>query len=172
MRTSIYMLLIALMVVGCSPQKRLGKLLLKYPIPPEITYTKGPIEYKDTTIIKYLPGETITEILDLNDLLSTVECPEIPDIKPVHAETSLASVDVWVDEGKLKVRLIQHDSIFQFHLDNAIRENSDTVWIDRIVLVDVKVKPKDYSFYKSGFFIFLGLIIIIITLLLVFIKKK
>ena len=174
MRKIINILLITLLVAGCSPQKRLGRLLLKYPIPPEITYTPGPIEYRDTTIYRDVPGETIIKVLDLDDLLASIDCPEMPEIEPIHAETELASVDVWVDEGKLKMRLIQNDKLFQFYLDSAIRESRDTVWMDRVIPVEVKVKvvPKSHLFYKYGFFITLGILLIVIALMLVFLKIK
>lgn len=172
MRKIVNILLITLLVAGCSPQKRLSRLLEKYPIPPEITYTQGPVEYRDTIIYREVLGETVIETWDMDDLLATIEFPEAAPIKPIHAETDLASVDAWVDEGKLKIRLIQNDSLFQFYLDNAIRESRDTIRIDRVIPVEVLVIPKSYDFYKYGFFITLGILLLVIILMLIFLKMK
>jgi hypothetical protein len=137
--------------------KRLARLFEKHPeeFPERIDtfYLPGETIYKDTTVIRYLPGET-----------TTVEVPihvpiRIPDTT-IYASTSLASALAHLKNNKLGLELIQNDTLFQFLLDSAIREQTpDTVMVVKEHTVEKQVdvtKP----FWKIGFLILAGLLII------------
>ena len=161
----IILLLLAVSLLGCSPQKRLARLLERYPIQPivDTLYLPGPIFFKDTIITKYLPGET-----DSVEILIPVPF-DIPDTS-IYAFTTLAHATARLEDNRLGLDLVQLDSLFQWKLDSAIREHSDTVMILKEVPYPVIKKAK--PFYKNGFFILAGLILVGMILLFLFLFRK
>jgi hypothetical protein len=164
MKKLIFLLSIVILA-GCSPTKRLARLLERHPVPEKIdtVFTPGETVYKDTTVYKYLPGETAVESLYIDVPVS------IPDTVLV-AHTSAAGAIAWLQNNQLGLRLIQYDKVFEFMLDSAIRENTpDTIRITNEKIVTVE-KMVNKPFYRSGFFILAGLIII--ALLFYFLLRR
>ena len=162
MRNKLLLILTLVILTGCSPQRRLARLLERFP--PDITTTieyRDTTIYKDTTLYKYLPGDTVWDEI-------VIETPvQLPDTA-ISLTTSLAQATASLENNRLGLRLTQLDSIFQWKLDSALVTNIDTVLITNDVSYPEieKVKP----FYKNGFFILAGLILIGLVLFFVFRK--
>lgn len=163
MKNKLVFILAIIILASCSPQKRLARLIEKYPIPETIDtlYLPGPIFFKDTIITKYLPGET-----DTVEILITVPI-DLPDTS-IHAATTLARATAYLDDNRLGLNLVQLDSLFQWKLDSAIQEHLDTVRIIKKIPYPVIEKAK--PFYKNGFFILAGLVVLILLLFFIFRK--
>jgi hypothetical protein len=76
------------------------------------------IVIKDTTIVIKIPGETVTNTVE-------IPCPDpgpayVP--KKVHAETSLAYADAWFQYPNIKLVLVQRDTTIEARLESAIKE--------------------------------------------------
>ena len=158
MRTSIYTLLIALMLAGCSPVKQIAKLQEKGYLLPSSDTIYIPGEPRDTTITVYMEGDTVVK-----EVLLFIEGEKVK-MEPVEAETELAYARAEEIDGKIILTLEQKEAFFEHNLEGAIRV--DTVHIVDVLEVIKEVTPKNYPFYKSGFFIFLCLTLIMITLLI------
>jgi len=163
----IVLILLVVSLVGCSPCKRVARLIDK--CPPEVTqdtiYLPGEVIYKDTTVFRYLPGDTVREQV-------LVKVPyQIPDTS-VMARTSLAEAKAMLRSNRLKLQLIQYDSVFQWKLDSAIRTHTpDTIEITNTTYFKIPTKTKACQFFQSGFFILAGLIVLGIVLFFVFMRK-
>ncbi len=146
-------LLLVLLLCGCSPQRRLARLLERFP--PDTTTQ---IEYRDTTIwrdtlvTRYLPGEVVRDSF----IIVTPKYIVIPDTS-ITLNTSLATSTAWLEDNVLGLSLQQYDHLFKFLLDSAIRENQDSIIIINNIPYPVVEKAK--PFYKNGFFILAGLIL-------------
>ena len=143
---------------GCSPQRRLARLLERYPLPEtrDTIYIPGKIIYRDTIVFKYLPGET-----QVNNVY--VEVPKTLPDTIIMVQTTLARAFAHLDDNHLGLELVQFDSVFRFKLDSAIFENTpDTVKIETIKEVPKLIPPK--PFYKNGFFVLVGLIVLTLFL--------
>jgi len=165
MRKFILFLTIVILA-SCSPQRRLARLLERYPLPEKVDtlYLPGEKVYKDTTIYRDIPGETV-------EVAVLVDVPiNIPDTS-LFAVTDLAEATAYLRDNVLGLELKQLDRIYEFKLDSAIRENTpDTVYIisEKVVTVEKLVtKP----FYKNGFFILVSLILVGMILSLLFRKR-
>lgn len=165
MKKLVLLLAIAILA-SCSPAKRLARLLEKYPQPVEIdtVYTPGKTIYKDTTVFKFFPGEVSVESVYIDVPVA------IPDTF-IEAHTSTADAIAWIQNNELGLQLIQYDTLIQWKIDSAIRIHSDTIYIEKEQIVTV-TEYKDRSFYKSGFFIFGGLVLVMLLLLFWFLKRK
>lgn len=180
----LILLTVVILLCGCSPQRRLARLIERFPL--DTTRTVE-IVYRDTTIEVPIPGDTayieteipvpyldvdsISKLLGLNADQKTIiddlnkQLTSSFDVAPIYNETDLAKSKAWIEDGVLKSELYQKDSILNIKLDSAIMENKTT---DRIPYpVIVKAKP----FYRNGFFILAGLILIGMILLFLFRKK-
>ena len=126
MKSFLLLLAIAIMA-SCSPQRRLARLLDRFPLDSitKIEYRDTTI-YKDTTIYEYLPGETETvEVL--------VDVPyAIPDTL-LLARTSLAQATASLQDNVLGLDLVQFDSLFQWKLDSALRHDIDTMIVIKTI---------------------------------------
>ena len=165
MKQIIIALMTLVILASCSPQRRLARLLERHPQPEKIDtlYLPGETIYKDTTVFKYLPGETVTVNVPFDVPI------DIPDTV-IIAETSFATALAYLDDNHLGLDLIQNDTVFQWKLDSAIRENTpDTLKITNETIVTVE-KLVNKPFYRSGFFILAGLIII--ALLFYFLLRR
>jgi hypothetical protein len=124
---------ILLLTVGCVTSKRCSEKF-----PPTVISTVDTIhviEYRDTIIEKYLPGDTVYSVEQI-----VVTDTVIKVLRPVEAETELANAKAWIDNDLLRLRLIQKDSILRFKLDSAIRVSSDTITITTVETKTVEVK--------------------------------
>jgi hypothetical protein len=145
-------------LAGCATQKR---CLEKFP--PQMvhdTVTTKSIIYKDTTVYVEIPGETV-----IKEVPILLPMP-MPEIEPVRAEVELAQAEAKLLKNKLRLTLIQKDSILEFKLDSAIRVNADTIRIKDLKIIEKPVDPKWYPFFKAGFWI-LGILMILTILFLV-----
>jgi len=147
-------------LVSCSPQRRLARLLEKYPLPTEteIEY-RDTIIYRDTVIYIHLPGDTIVD-----SILIPVEI-DMPYMELKRAST-YAEATAWIGDNQLGLELIQYDTLFQFMLDSAIRENVDTISIIHNIPYPVIEKPK--PFWRIGFLVLAGLILVVLLLFFIF----
>lgn len=184
MKNKLLLILSIVILASCSPQRRLARLLERYP--PDTTRTVE-IIYRDTTIEVPIPGDTayieteipvpyldvdsISKLLGLNADQKTIiddlnkQLTSSFDVAPIYNETDLAKSKAWIEDGILKSELYQKDSILNIKLDSAVRDNNT---IDRIPYpVIIKAKP----FYKNGFFILAGLILVGMILLFLFRKR-
>lgn len=180
----LILLAIVILLCGCSPQRRLARLHERFP--PDTTRTVE-IVYRDTIIKVPIPGDTayietkipvpyldidsISKLLGLNEDQKTIiddlnkQLTSSFDVAPIYNETDLAKSKAWIEDGILKSELYQKDSILNIKLDSAIMENKTT---DRIPYpVIVKAKP----FYKNGFFILAGILLISLILIFAFRRK-
>ena len=157
----VFIALVLLMSSGCVTQKR---CLNKFPpVVTTITDTiPGETVYKDTTIYVSVPGDTI--ITDTTIIISDSGRIQFAE---VFAETELAYAHSWIQVDRLRLELIQKDSLYQFKLDSAIRENTDTIKIVQKEVVEVPKIPKSHPFFKFGFFILLGLFLFTIVFLII-----
>jgi hypothetical protein len=141
-------------LASCSPQRRLARLLERHPLPvqTDTVYLPGETIYLDTTIVRYLPGETNTVEVPVHVVASAKDTTII-------AETTLATALMYRKNNKVTLQVIQKDTVLRFMLDSAIRMHSDTLIItkEQVVTKEVDVtKP----FWKIGFLILGGLIVI------------
>jgi hypothetical protein len=156
---------IIFILAGCSPQRRLARLLERYPLPEvhDTVYLPGKTVYKDTTIYRYLPGEIDTVEIQ-------VPVPfAIPDTS-VTALTSLATARAYLKHNRLGLSLIQNDSLFKFLLDSAIRENRDTIKIETVKEVPKLVPPN--PFWRNGFWVLVGVLIVSLVVFAFFVTRK
>jgi len=157
MKNKIVFILAMIILAGCSPSQRLARLLERYPLPETLDtlYLPGETIYKDTTVFKYLPGETDTVEL-------YVDVPvDLPDTTLV-SHTELATATVTLYNNVMSLWLTQHQALFQWKLDSVIQMHSDTVFIEKEIPVKEYIKPN--SFWKHGFYILAGLIVIVLFL--------
>lgn len=162
MRT-VLIILSLVILAGCSPQRRLARLHERFP-PDTITKIeyRDTIIYRDTTLFRYLPGDTVV-IID-----SFAVEVDLPYMELTRAST-LAEAKAWVQGRAMGLELIQKDSMFQFLLDSALVNNIDSIFILKEVPFPVEIKPN--PFYKNGFFILAGLILIGMLLWFLFRKR-
>ena len=145
-------ILIVLILASCSPQKRLGRLLERFP--PD---TLVRIEHRDTTIYK-----DSTVYLEIPGKDSVVEVPL--SYNEVFAHTDYAWARAYIEDTTLGLELHQKDTLIKFVLDSVIVNHHDTTFIKQTVLVDKPIPPK--PFWKIGFLITGILLILIIALLI------
>jgi hypothetical protein len=149
-------------LASCSPQKRLARLLEQYPLK-----TDTVVKYKDTTIfrdalvIKHIPGETI-----YRDTL----IPFKVDLPYMELKTTsmFADARAWIWENRLGLEIIQHDTFFQFKLDSALRQDIDSIFVETVR--EIPVIEKANPFWKHGFLVLAGLLLLAMTLFFVFRK--
>jgi len=147
MKKAILFAILALSI-GCVTSKRCFDKF-----PPEVINTVDTIHvitYRDTIIEKYLPGDTVyagEKIIVINDTVVRVW-------RPVEAETELAQAKAWIENDRMKLRLIQKDSVLQFKLDSVIRVSSDTIKIVNTEIHEVYIK-KPITKYVS-FWVIIG----------------
>lgn len=158
----IFFILI-IFVTGCVTQ---NKCLQKFPPPPPEIDTVHTVEWRDTIIFRYLPGETVHDSVVIEKL---IEKKIYVPYTSVHAETLLAEATASVEGKKLKLELIQRDSLFQFLLDSAIQASYDTITIKQPYIKEVPVKTKYQEIIGIAVWIFFGLFLF--TLLFLILRK-
>lgn len=163
-----YILPIFLILFGCATEKRCAQ---KYPVEPEtIIIVKDTTIYKDTTLFVKIEGDTVyVEKPWVDTTIWIDERPKPIDIAPISAYVPLAYSKAWVEANILKMRLIQRDSILKFKIDSAIRMHSDTTIVE--ITVPEKIFIKEKTFWKHGFLVLAGLIIVLALLYFIFKRK-
>lgn len=158
----IVVLVSLVILVSCSPQKRLARLLDKYPLDTEtVVQYRDTTIYRDTIIFVQIPGDTI-----IDSILIPVEV-DVPYMELKRAVT-YAEATAWIQNNRLGLRIIQYDTLFRFKLDSAIRMNIDTMFVQETITVPEYIKQN--SFWKHGFLVLAGLILI--GLILLFLLKR
>ena len=156
--------LAVVILVSCSPQKRLARLLDRHPLPEihDTVYWDTTI-YRDTIVFKPIPGDTVW-----NDIYIPIEI-DLPNTS-LKTRTTLAEASAGLLDNTLWLELVQYDTIFLFKLDSAIQERSDTVRVYTEKTVTKYVKEKPAPFWRNGFLVLAGLILL--SLVLFFLLRK
>ena len=158
MKYTIFILIILLS--GCVTQNR---CLFKFPPPPPDTIKTHSVEWRDTTIYEYLPGEIVRDSIIIEKLIEKrVRLP----YTSLYAETAFSEATASVENNKLKLELIQRDSLLAIYLDSAIKISTDTVVIKQPFIKEVPVKSKYQNIVGVGFWIVLGLFLFTILFLI------
>jgi hypothetical protein len=162
MKNSIVLILILSLFTGCATYKRCTTRYPCYGDTIRIETIRDSIVIKDTTIVIKIPGETVTNTVE-------IPCPDpgpayIP--KKVHAETSLAYADAWFQFPNIKLILVQKDTTIVQRLDNAIKEAY--YWKEIATKVTIVPKPVKYipGFFKFCTYFFLGAVVVVILYIL------
>jgi len=140
--------------MGCTSQKR---CLKKFPSPEPVTNTI--IAYRDTTLYDTIPGKIITDYVKIE-----VEVP-LPDTT-LFLETDYAKAQAGLSSNHLWLDLIQKKSIIEIQLDSVLIYQIDTITIQQPVLIEVPTQTKWQSFVGVGFWVFVGLFMAIVALLI------
>lgn len=151
-------IILIVFITGCTSQKRCMKKF-----PPKDPIINTVVAYRDTTIYKTIPGEVVKEYVELQ-----VEIP-IPDTM-ITAKTQYAVAQAGLTSNELWLDLIQKETKVIFKLDSVLVYQTDTVTIDRPILVEVPIQTKWQTFVGIGFWVFVGLFMAIVALLIY--KKK
>ena len=149
-------IIVILILSSCVTQK---KCFDKFPSD-TVTVIKDTTLYRDTVIYRTVKGDTVYKEVKL-----PYSVPIDRTYQPITVETSLAVAKAWVSLDRLKLSLVQKDSVFRFKLDSAIQANKETKIVTKIVEKPIPPKP----LYKIGFFI-LGVLFIFTIVLVVFRK--
>ena len=108
-----YLIIILLLIVtSCSP-----KIIKEVVTKDSIVYRES-ISYRDTTIFRYLPGDTVFK----KTIVYVDKTTGLVNSKKLFAFTSLAEASAWVYNSKLFLNLIQKDTTIEIRLDSAIKE--------------------------------------------------
>lgn len=159
------LILAAVVVSSCTCEKRIIRLANRCDLPRD-TITNIAYIDRDTVIYDSIQGDTVfAEVL--------VDCSDLANIKPVTARTELAEATATFEDGKINLRLIQHQTIRPIPIQMPIIIYKDQ--ITQTVIKEVIVEPKRWDLYRIGFWIF-GIIIllgiIIATIIIVISIKK
>jgi len=144
-----YLPFILLILSSCITQR---KCYEKFP-PDTVTVTHDTTIFRDTIVYRTIKGDTVYKEVKL-----PYSVPIERTYQPITLKTSLAISKAWVAGNRLKMLLVQKDSILQFKLDSVKRASQHTEIITKIVEKPLPQKP----FYRIGFFILAGMIILLI----------
>ena len=162
MKTKIGFLLMFVILVGCSPQKRIARLLERFPLDSSIVIEyRDTTIYKDTTIFERIPGDTVWR-----DTILPVEV-DLPYME-LKTRSSLAEARAWILDNRLGLELIQYDTIFVFKLDSALSQDIDTMFV--VNNIPYPVIEKIGKFWMHGFLVLAGLILL--GLILFFLLRR
>ena len=164
MKYHVVVFFIVVVLAGCSPQRRLARLLERYPIQETSdTVYNTIIAYRDTVIFELIPGDTVCR-----DTIIPIQV-DLPYTE-LKTRSTFAEATAWVLNNKLGLELIQYDTLFAFKLDSALVTNIDTVVITQVVPYPVVEKAN--PFWKNGFWVLAGVVLVIILLMLWFLSRK
>lgn len=110
----LIIILLGLLITSCSPK------IIKEVVTKDSIIYKEKISYRDTTIFRYLPGDTVYK----ETIVYVDKATGLVNSKKLFAFTSLAEASAWVYNSKLFLNLIQKDTTIEFRLDSAIKEAS------------------------------------------------
>jgi len=149
-------------LAGCSPQKRIARLLERFPLDSSIVIEyRDTTIYKDTTIFERIPGDTVWR-----DTILPVEV-DLPYME-LKTRSSLAEARAWILDNRLGLELIQYDTIFIFKLDSALSQDIDTMFV--VNNIPYPVIEKIGKFWMHGFLVLAGLILL--GLILFFLLRR
>ena len=149
-----FIIILALITTGCVTQQ---KCYEKFP-PDTITVFHDTTLYRDTILYREIKGDTMymERIIYLTDTFRY-------HIQPIYMQTTLCYAKAEITGERLKMRLVQRDSIFRFKLDSAILANRTVIVRTKIVKEPVPPNP----FWKNGFFILSGILLFLLTFLVI-----
>lgn len=110
----LIIILLGLLITSCSPK------IIKEVVTKDSIIYKEKISYRDTTIFRYLPGDTVYK----ETIVYVDKATGLINSKKLFAFTSLAEASAWVYNSKLFLNLIQKDTTIEIRLDSAIKEAS------------------------------------------------
>lgn len=110
----LIIILLGLLITSCSPK------IIKEVVTKDSIIYKEKISYRDTTIFRYLPGDTVYK----ETIVYVDKATGLVNSKKLFAFTSLAEASAWVYNSKLFLNLIQKDTTIEIRLDSAIKEAS------------------------------------------------
>lgn len=157
---------VVILLCGCSPQRRLARLLERFPPPTasDTIHVDSTI-YRDSLVYIYILGDTVEKRVEIDvpvDLPDTV----------LEAETNWARAEAGLVSNELYLELIQKDTVVVEILDSVIVYHYDTITNTNTTYFRIPTEPHSFKFYRSGFFIFLGLILVGMILLFLFLFRK
>ena len=143
MKQILIFLIILIGLVGCKC------------LPEIITNTETLVEYKDTTIYIYLPGDTVV-LTDSIYVYRDIETG-LWNSKPSNLKTALASSYCQVVNGMVKHNLIQNEQQLEFLIKNAIQKHSTHTTTTNIVKEEVNILKwwQKGLMYGGGLFLIL-----------------
>ena len=115
----LFFITLVLLVTSCSP-----RIIKEVSVKDSIIY-KEKIVFRDTTIFKYLPGDTVFK----STIVYVDKITGLVNSKKLFAFTSLPEASAWVYNSKLFLNLIQKDTTIEIRLDSAIKEA--TYWKEK-----------------------------------------
>ena len=115
----LIIVLLGLVITSCSPK------IIKEVVTKDSIIYKELISYRDTTIFRYLPADTVYK----ETIVYVDKVTGLVNSKKLFAFTSLAEASAWVYNSKLFLNLIQKDTTIEFRLDSVIKEA--TYWKER-----------------------------------------
>lgn len=166
----LFFLLLILLIAGCSPQKRISRLLQRYPLESStdsVTIIKDSIhvEYRDRIVHDTILGDTVYT----DKVVSKVVKTGLFRSDTAILENDYSVAKAWVQNAKLYSFLIQKDQVIDRILKDA--ERKETYWREQYNSVStvtipppVKYIPPLVKYAAWGFLILLILIGIIIYL--------
>jgi len=163
MNSKLFILAIAILFGGCATQKRCWEKF-----PPEIktdTIVHTETVYVDTTIYVELPGEIDTVEVPVHIIDTVPGEPIVVTYEEAKAKTDFAEARAWVENSKLKLELIQKDSLIVVKLDSVIQIKDHYVELYTVEIHKSPPKKKcptrSIILYLLGGF-FLGVVLIFI----------
>lgn len=152
----ILVVLASILLNSCATQK---KCFAKFP-PDTVTKFEQihVVEYRDTIVPVFIPGDSVF-------VETVIPCPDIT-IEPITARVPFAHATASVNESRLSLQLIQHDTTLQ-HMIDSIRSTVDTVKITETVIVEKPApKKKTSPWLYVSLTLFVSLIVIILALVI------
>ena len=122
-----FLLTIVILVLGCSPQRRISNIYDKHPDlkPVESTITiietRDSIVYKDSIVKIKIPADTVWEEGEIIYIPGDSEPFQIRP-KQLKAETNYAISTAWIEGTILKLQLRDKDTTLYFQLDSVKME--------------------------------------------------
>ena len=155
----LILLLSIVILAGCSVERRLARLHERYPIKPD-TIVETHTVYETDTIQVQLPGDTVeTEV--------KLEVPiDLPDTT-IYAETDFAEASAGLFSNVLWLNLKHKDVAVPVEMDSVIV----TVYQDRVINKPYPVIEKVGTFWRAGFLVLAGLVLISLILIFAFRRK-
>ena len=139
------LILLLIVLAGCSPQRKFQRLTDRYPslLPkPEttiVTTIKTEIEYRDTTINYTLPTKTV---YDTTYIEVTKEGKMWSD--SAYVESNYAQSWAWVKSRQLFLTIADKDTTLALKLENAVKESNHwkNMYEKQIQIIPERYIPK------------------------------
>jgi hypothetical protein len=151
---------IVVILAGCSPQRRLARIFDRHPDLMAVdTVIHDTIIYRDTTIYVLLPGDTV-------EVEVALEVPvDLPDTT-IATSTDYSRAEAGLQDNVLWLTLVQTDTIVEIVLDSVLVEKE----VEKVVTQTVTVETGISLFWRHGFLVLGGLILV--GLILFFLLRK